>query len=401
MAPLETQPFPNPMKSTYDIAPTLGIIGGGQLAKMLAQAASQLGVRVVVLAGPDDPAAQSSWTVVRGDWRRAADIVALARHADVLTLESEFVDPAALAGIPNAADRLWPSIATMERVGDKFNQRVAIAAAKIPVPTFANAPTPDAAWDFAKSAGGRIVLKRRRLGYDGKGVAVAESEDAIRAAWTQLNGPGLGVYVEAFCPFKKELAVIATRAKDGTFVTYPVVETRQEEGVCRDVLAPAAIDARTREQALDVARRALEAVDGVGTMAVELFLTDDGVSVNELAPRVHNSGHFTIEACETSQFENHIRAILDWPLGSTRLRRPGAAMVNLLGQGAGSGRPDGLPAALGVPGAHVHIYGKSKATRNRKMGHVTALGNTADEALGLARQAAGAITFGEKERPTP
>jgi 5-(carboxyamino)imidazole ribonucleotide synthase len=193
-----------------------------------------------------------------------------------------------------------------------------------------------------------------------------------------------------------ELAVIVARGQDGATVVYPVVETINRDHICNIVKAPAVVSAQTAAEAVEIATRAVQAVDGIGAMGLEIFLTKDGkLLVNEIAPRVHNTGHYTIEACECSQFENHVRAVLGLPLGSSRMIAPAAVMVNLLGAGEGSGKPRGLAEALRVAGAHVHIYGKTRSARGRKMGHVTALGQSVDEAMEIAHRAASRIRFGE------
>jgi 5-(carboxyamino)imidazole ribonucleotide synthase len=206
------------------------------------------------------------------------------------------------------------------------------------------------------------------------------------------------LYAERWCAFDRELAVIVTRGKAGDRAVYPVVETRQNDHVCDEVIAPAAVSETIAVEAARIAWEAVEAVDGVGSFGVEFFLMQDGrLLVNEMAPRVHNSGHYTIEACECSQFENHIRAIRGLPLGSTRMTGA-AAMVNLLAKSLGSGAPRGIADALAIPGAHVHLYGKLHAAPGRKMGHVTALGETVEEALAIARSAAERIHF---DQPIP
>jgi 5-(carboxyamino)imidazole ribonucleotide synthase len=205
------------------------------------------------------------------------------------------------------------------------------------------------------------------------------------------------LYVDAFCPYTTELAVIITRARDGAMAAYPVVETVQGNHICHVVRAPANVPAAIAGEASRQARLAIAAIDGIGSFGVEMFLTAAGeVLINELAPRVHNSGHYTIEACECSQFENHVRAVLGWPLGSTAMVAPAAVMINLLGSSAGPGTPQGLESALAIPGAHVHIYGKAKSGVGRKMGHITALGQTVSAAEGVAQAAASAIQFGTK-----
>jgi 5-(carboxyamino)imidazole ribonucleotide synthase len=210
-----------------------------------------------------------------------------------------------------------------------------------------------------------------------------------------LGGHHHALYVEEFCPFTAELAIMIVRGADASLVDYPLVETVQRDHICHAVKAPAPVSAALAARAAEIARRAVETVGGIGAMGVEMFLDGDGeILINELAPRVHNSGHYTIEACVCSQFENHVRAVLGWPLGSSHMRAPAAVMINLLGAGKGPGAPRGLPQALTVPGAHVHIYGKSVSAPGRKMGHVTALGETLESALATAQQAADHIRFG-------
>jgi 5-(carboxyamino)imidazole ribonucleotide synthase len=242
-----------------------------------------------------------------------------------------------------------------------------------------------------------MVLKKRRNGYDGKGNHTLRSAGDIDVAWPQLGGDANALFVEQFCPFTMELAIMLTRSRMGEIAAYPVVETVQRNHICHIVKAPAPIAADMATRAAAIARKAVEAVGVVGTMGVELFLTANGeILVNELAPRVHNSGHYTIEACVCSQFENHIRAVMGWPLGSTAMLAPAAVMINLLGAARGVGTPHGLSAALAIPGAHPHIYGKALSVPGRKMGHLTALGNSLDEALATAQRAASLIHFGDQ-----
>ena len=201
--------------------------------------------------------------------------------------------------------------------------------------------------------------------------------------------------MEAFWPIARELAVIVTSGRDGTLVSYPVVETVQKNHICHSVEAPAAIPAALAARATKLARSAIAGVGGIGSFGVELFLSESGeIAINELAPRVHNSGHYTLEACACSQFENHVRAVLGWPLGSPRMTAPAAVMLNLLGDSAAPGQPLGLSQALRIPDARVHLYGKALSGPGRKMGHVTAVGETAALARATAACAARAIHFG-------
>ncbi|MCC6231683.1 MAG: 5-(carboxyamino)imidazole ribonucleotide synthase [Verrucomicrobiales bacterium] len=375
---------------------TLGLIGGGQLAKMTAQAAAQLGLATAILERTQHtPASGLAHHCLLGDWDQPADLLRLAALSDVLTLENEFVDAEALAVLERHGHRLRPGSGTVKIVQDKLWQKQAIAEEGIAMPRFADAPSKTAALAAAHAFGWPVVLKKRRNGYDGKGNATLRSAADLDAAWQQLNGDQNALFVESWFSFEREIAVMVTRPEQGSAALYPVVETVQKDHICHVVRAPGTLPTTIQERASEMAQRAVAAVGGIGTFGVEMFLAPDGtLALNELAPRVHNSGHYTIEACECSQFENHVRAVMGWPLGSPRMRAPAAVMINLLGAGPGPGLPSGLDRALAVPGASLHLYGKTTSTRGRKMGHVTALGNTTDEAYAIARRAADALVFG-------
>jgi 5-(carboxyamino)imidazole ribonucleotide synthase len=378
----------------------LGIIGGGQLAKMTAQAAAQLGCKVVVLERQAEfPAGSVAACTLIGDWDNPESLLELASLSDVVTLENEFVAPSALAVLEQRGHKLLPPSTTMRITQDKFVQKQTLAAAGLPVPRFADAPNPTAITTAAAQFGWPLVLKRRKLGYDGKGNATLRGPADIQAAWQRLEGDRHPLYVEEFCPFTMELAVIVTRGQDGATVLYPVTETINRNHICHVTKTPAPVPAAAAARAAELARRTTEVIGIVGSMGLELFLRDDGaVLINEIAPRVHNTGHYTIEACACSQFENHVRAVLGWPLGSPAMRAPAAVMVNLLGSADGPGTPQGLADALRVAGAHIHIYGKTRSAKGRKMGHVTALGATLDEALATAQRAADCIRFGTAQQ---
>lgn len=373
----------------------LGIIGGGQLARMTALAALPLGCEVSILEqNPLAPAAQLTPLTVTGDWANAETLRQFAANVDVITLENEFVDADLLRRLEAAGRRVFPTSASIALTQDKLLQKDALTRAGLPVADFCSVDSPAALAAAGAKFGWPVVLKTRRNGYDGKGNFTLRSPADIPAAWLALRGDTNALLVEAFWPFAKELAVIVTRGRDGSTAIYPVVETEQHNHVCHLVRAPAAIPPELAERAAAIALRAVTAVGAVGSFGVELFLSAAGeLAVNELAPRVHNSGHYTIEACVCSQFENHVRAVLGWPLGSTRLIAPAAVMLNLLGTHLAPGRLLGLEQALAVPGAHVHLYGKAMAGAGRKMGHVTALGQTIDEALATARLAADALHY--------
>lgn len=376
---------------------TLGIIGGGQLARMLAQAASRLGCATVILERQADvPAAQVTDALRVGDWNDPKALLELGRQVDVVTLENEFVEAESLAVLEDAGIRLAPTAGTIRLIQDKLRQREVLAAAGLPVPPFAAVADRRALTQLGRQLGWPLMVKRRRNGYDGKGNFTLRSQTDVGAAWRHLGGGEDTLLAEGFCRFRQELAVMVVRTRDGRMATYPVVQTIQRDHICHIVQAPARIAPEVARRATHIAKRAVEAVGAIGCFGVELFLMpDESIVINELAPRVHNSGHYTIEACVCSQFENHVRAVLGWPLGSTAMVAPAAAMVNLLGDSGGSGRPQGLERALGVEGAHVHTYGKARSARGRKMGHVTALGASPDEALRRARRAANHLHYGD------
>ena len=373
----------------------LGIIGGGQLARMTALAALPLGCEVSVLEqNPLSPAAQLTPLTVTGDWTDAETLRQFATGVDVITLENEFVDSAVLRQLEDAGHKVFPTSASIALTQDKLLQKEALSRTGLPVPHFCAVDSFETLADAGEKLGWPLVLKTRRNGYDGKGNFTVRSSADIPAAWNALRGDINELLAEAFWGFTKELAVIVTRGRDGTTTTYPVVETVQRDHVCHVVQAPAAITPEIAARANEIALRAVTTVGAVGSFGVELFLSATGeIVINELAPRVHNSGHYTIEACAGSQFENHLRAVLGWPLGSTRMVAPAAVMINLIGTHHAPGRPLGLERALAVPGAHVHLYGKAMCGVGRKLGHITALGKTAGEAMATAQLAATAIHF--------
>lgn len=368
----------------------LGILGGGQLAQMLTQAAIALGVETAIFERtPDSPAARLTHHQIVGQWDDEAALAQFASLCDVVTLENEFVDASILGRLQDMGLPVYPNADTLAAVQDKLIQKQTIRAAGLPVPNFCAVDTPDDVRTAAREWGYPLVLKARRDGYDGYGNATLRGHEDIDAAWERLSKGGRALYLEAFQTFVRELAVMVVRGQDGEIQTYPVVETIQQNHICHVVRAPAEVDTHIAIEASAIARQAVEAVDGVGIFGVELFLMDDGqVIYNEIAPRPHNSGHYTIEGCVTSQFENHIRAVLGWPLGATSLRAPAAVMVNILGRRNGALRTDGLNSALSIPGAHLHLYGKREVRTGRKMGHVTVVGEQDENCEMLARQAA-------------
>jgi 5-(carboxyamino)imidazole ribonucleotide synthase len=368
----------------------IGIFGGGQLAQMLTQAAVSLGVETTIFERfPDSPAGRLTQHEVVGAWEDATALDRFAAACDLVTLENEFVDAGILAALEARGLPVYPAPQTVAVVQDKLTQKERIAAAGLAVPAFRGVASPDEALAAAAELGWPLLLKARRNGYDGYGNATLRGPADLLPAWERLSRGGSPLLVEAWVPFARELAVMVVRGRDGATVAYPVVETVQQDHICHVVRAPAPLPPAEAAAATDLAARAVRAVGGVGVFGVELFELPDGrVLYNELAPRPHNSGHYSIEGCVTSQFENHLRAVLGWPLGPADLRAPAAVMVNLLGRNAGPVGPGALREALAVPGAHIHLYGKRESRVGRKMGHVTALGASVAEAEATARRAA-------------
>ena len=369
--------------------PTIGVLGGGQLGRMLALAALRLGLHVRFYrdddSGPTDGVAE-------GFVGRFDDTDALRRFVagcDVITLENEWQDLRTLVGVlpPNVA--LWPSLETMRWVGDKIAQKQHAEASGLPVGAYRACSDLAELRAAAEALGLPVVVKRPRQSYDGYGNATAHDWDELQRAYAKLAEADGRVLVEAFVPFVRELAVMVARRPGGQDAAYPVATTVQREHRCAAVEVPAAIAPGVAEVATELARRAAAAYRCVGVVGVEMFeLADGRILLNEIAPRPHNTGHYTIEACATSQFENHLRAVLGWPLGPAELCAPAAVMVNLLGRRAGPVAPTALAAALTVPGAHLHLYGKREARPGRKLGHVTVLGDSLEAARERAEEAA-------------
>ncbi len=366
---------------------TIGIVGGGQLGRMLSLAAMPLGFKVIVVdPGKNSPAAQVGAEQIMGDLYDQAALERLADRADFLTVEIEHLDTKILEDIAKAGKPVNPAPQTIRLIQDKFKQKEFLHASGVPVAPFCELTDSDSAKKALTKFGNKMLVKTRHGAYDGRGNMVVKNEADIKKAFELFDGKQL--YAEAFVPFKKELAVMVARSIAGNVALYPIVQTIHERNICVEVLAPAPISDQERGKAEKVARNVAKLLDGAGTFAIEMFLTTDGkVLVNEIAPRVHNSGHYTIEASRTSQFEQHMRAIAGLPLGDTSMVVPAAVMINILGERNGETQLRGLDKVLGIPHTSVHIYGKSPTKVDRKMGHITATGKTIAEARRRARQA--------------
>lgn len=369
---------------------TVGVLGGGQLAKMLAQSAYRLGLRVAIIEnGDDSPAGVMTKLEFINGWNDSAELDRFIDVCDVVTLENEFIDPAILERIAERRP-VFPTADTVRLVQDKFIQKQTMQKAGIPLPRFEAITTVDESQAFGATYGFPFVLKTRTFGYDGYGNATIRKPDEAIWGWKRFRNVETprDLMAEEFVSFTNELAVIIARNRRGETAVYPCVETVQRNHICHSVTAPAPISEVLQKKAQEIAIAAVEAVNGVGVFGVELFLRDDGeILFNEIAPRPHNSGHYTIEGCVTSQFENCIRAVCSLPLGSPALVTPGAAMVNLLGRRNGPGIPDSVVDFFRHDRVNFHLYGKKDSRIGRKMGHVTVLGSSPEEALGVAESA--------------
>ena len=376
---------------------TVGVVGAGQLARMLYDAASPLAIRLRLLADrPDDSAALIASNVALGSPHSFVDLAAFAVDNEVTTFDHELVDAAALAALEAAGHRLNPSAAVVALVQDKLSQRRTLARRGFPVPAFQAIGHAADVVAFGDEHGWPVVLKSVRGGYDGRGVWVLPDPTAATRFAATADWSSRPVLVESFVPITRELAVLVARRPNGDTAVYPVVETVQVDGICREIVAPAPISAALAAEAQRLANEIATSVGATGILAIELFESARGLVVNELAARPHNSGHYTIEGCTTSQFEQHLRAALDWPLGSTDLVAPAIATVNVLGHASGTDPLARLPLALADGRVRVHLYGK-QARPGRKLGHVTALADTPTEARSAARWAADILASGDSD----
>jgi len=374
--------------------PVVGMVGGGQLARMTHQAAISLGQSLRVLAeSPDDSAALVAADVRIGTHTDLAALREFAKGCEAVTFDHEHVPAEHIATLAAEGVAIYPAASAIVFAQDKQRMRVRLAELGAPVPRWRPVETAADIAGFAREGGWPVVAKAIRGGYDGRGVWVLGTEQEA----DRLVATGTSLIVEERVPLRRELAALVARSPFGQIATYPVVETVQRDGICVEVLAPApqlseklAIEAQ--QLAIDLAN----ALGVVGLLAVELFETDAGIVVNELAMRPHNSGHWTIEGARTSQFEQHLRAVLDYPMGSTSLTAPAVAMANVLG-----GQPGGISIDERLhhlfatdPGARVHLYGK-QVRPGRKIGHVTVLGDDMVSVRARAARAAKWLQEGE------
>ena len=379
------------------MTPTVGVIGGGQLARMMIPAALNLGIGIRVLAETEGESADIGVSEL-GNYRNVEDVLRFAKGVDVITFDHEHVPQNVLAALVDAGVNVQPSPAALRFAQDKLLMRQRLSELGVSMPEWASVSDASELTDFLDAHGGVGVLKTPRGGYDGKGVRVVRSAAEAADWFTDSSGPGGAVtdggsgalLVEELVDFRRELAQVVARNPRGEFAVWPVVETVQQNGVCAEVISPAPHAAgKIATVAAEIAQTIAEGLGVTGVLAVELFETaDDRLVVNELAMRPHNSGHWSIEGSTTSQFEQHLRAVVDLPLGDVSARAPWSVMVNILGGPSTSRLEDHYEHALAAqPSVKFHNYGKSPRA-GRKMGHVTAVGHELDDVVYRARAAA-------------
>jgi len=358
---------------------TVGVVGGGQLARMMIPAAEALGVRIAVLAEAQNSAAQLAATAV-GDYRELDTLLSFANSVDVVTFDHEHVPTALLAELETRGVQVRPGPHSLVFAQDKARMRQRLTESSVPLPDWRVAISADEVEEFVGNHAGEAIAKTPRGGYDGKGVRVIRSAADV-GDWLAIGE----VLLEEKVSFSRELAQLVARSPSGEVRIFPLVETVQKDGICAEVIAPApGATEELRARTAEVAQMIAEQLDVTGVLAVELFQAGDDVVVNELAMRPHNSGHVFTEGAVTSQFEQHLRAVLDWPLGDTSLRHPWSVMVNLFG-GADHMR---IVAALETSGlVRVHAYGKEPRP-GRKAGHVVVSGDKLEDVRDIARRAA-------------
>jgi 5-(carboxyamino)imidazole ribonucleotide synthase len=367
---------------------TVGIVGGGQLGRMFAMEAWRMGYRVCVLEpAAGAPAVQLADEHIQAPFDDPAAMRALAERSDVVTLEWENADVATLREIERIVP-VRPGPGVLEVAQHRVREKDTARRLGLLTAAYRAVSTREDLREALREIGTPAVLKTARFGYDGKGQAVIRDAADADAAFDAVGGQGTELILEAFVRFTMEVSVVCARTVSGQTACFPVAENVHRNAILDESIVPARVPADVAEEARRMAETMAAGLGVVGLLAVEMFVGEDGhVRMNEVAPRPHNSGHYTIEACPVSQFEQQLRAVCNLPLGSTELLRP-AAMVNLMGDDAGTGLGNpNVAAALAVPTAALHLYGKAEARPGRKMGHLTALGDTAVEALERAVRA--------------
>jgi len=358
----------------------LGLLGGGQLARMTALAASDFGILTHIFCAEKEigPAQLVAAHTVKGEFSDLSALLKFCEGCDIVTLENEFIDQNILEAIDEKfPGKLYPSSKTFKLIGDKITEKNSFVQAGLKVAPYKEVKSPEDISSFAELHGYPVVLKSSKGGYDGYGNATIKTKNEIEEKYSTLKGDKL---VEAFIPYEKELAILVARNLSGEMKVYPVAHTMQENHICHYVSVPAEISDEVKKKIEDWSQKAMVAINAVGLFAFEFFLTKTNeLYLNESAPRPHNSGHYSLEGCVTSQFHNHVRAVCNLPLGETTLRSPQVLMLNLLGTQNGEAVLSNAQNFLTIPNGYLHLYGKKFSRVGRKMGHYTLLGHNQKE----------------------
>jgi 5-(carboxyamino)imidazole ribonucleotide synthase len=383
------------MVDRYDV----GIVGAGQLARMMVQAAISLGLQVRLLSeSPTDGAALVWPDVVVGSPNDPDAVASFAEACDVVTFDHELVPPLVLERLVAQGINVRPSPSALAFAQNKRLQRERFGQLGLPVPPFQRVQSLDNIAMMGATFGWPLAIKMAAGGYDGRGVWRIDSVASASDLFDKLAGRESELIAEAWMPIEREVAVIVARSPSGTSVVYPVVDTVQADGICREIVAPAGVSSDIASEATALALAVAESIDVTGVMALELFVSGARLYINEIATRPHNSGHYSIEGCVTSQFEQHLRAVVGLPLGSTDLTASHVVTVNVLGGPEAEDPRFALAAALEDSGVHVHLYGKA-ARPGRKLGHVTVLSDDLESARARAWRAAFALSGQQVESP--
>ena len=371
----------------------IGIIGGGQLGKMMILEAKKMGFYVTILDPTKKcPAHSIADQHLVADFDDRGAIRKLAQKSDLITYEFEHIDVEVLKELEAEGYKIYPTARSLEIIQNKYHQKNVLKQEQIAVPEFKKVSNPGDIKETALNFGYPLMLKSCTGGYDGKGNVLIGNQSEVESAFQELGAGKNPLMAEKYIPFKKEISIIAGRGLDGGMKVYPVGENDHQNNILYETKVPAEISAELRQKAEEFAREVLKVFEGIGIFCVEMFVTEENeLLVNEIAPRPHNSGHYTIEGCVTSQFEQHVRAISGLPLGDTTLVRP-TVMRNILGTGReGKAEIVGLDPALAVEGVKVHVYQKTISRPGRKMGHLTVTAESLDSAAARALKASDLI----------
>lgn len=372
----------------------IGIIGGGQLGKMMILDAKRLDYYFVILDPTKHcPAHSIADEHIVAGFDDIEAIKLLASKTDVVTYEFEHISLDALKELERMGRRVYPSSETLSHIQNKYDQNNWLKENNIPTPSYTLIHSLEDLLKAHDTFGYPMILKTCTGGYDGKGNAVIKKAGDEEEAYRLLGEGKLPLMIEEWIPFEKEVSILACRSINGEVAVFPVAENVHKNSILDETTVPAKISEATNQEAFEVAKSCIKAFDAYGMLCIELFVTKEGrILVNELAPRPHNSGHYTIEGCYTSQYEQHIRAILGLPLGNTELIRP-TAMKNIIGDKSGPANLQGLAKAYQYSNVKIHTYGKETVSKGRKMGHITATAETIEEALETVRKAHDELSY--------